>query len=43
MSLPIHHRDPFDRILVSQSVTEEMPLLTADAFLIRYTGLVILA
>jgi PIN domain nuclease of toxin-antitoxin system len=29
-SLPVHHRDPFDRILVSQAILEQIPLLSAD-------------
>jgi PIN domain nuclease of toxin-antitoxin system len=29
-SLPQHHRDPFDRILVAQAQVEGMTLLTAD-------------
>jgi len=28
--LPLHHRDPFDRLLVAQSLVERLPLLTAD-------------
>jgi len=28
--LPSHHRDPFDRMLISQAMTEEMILLTID-------------
>jgi PIN domain nuclease of toxin-antitoxin system len=35
-TLPDHHRDPFDRILVSQAVLEEMPLLSADPQVSRY-------
>lgn len=31
--LPFHHRDPFDRLLVAQSIVERMPLVTADAAL----------
>lgn len=31
--LPMHHRDPFDRLLAAQSLTENMPLLSADAAL----------
>ena len=31
-----HHRDPFDRLLVSQAATEPMLLLTADAQLLAY-------
>jgi len=30
------HRDPFDRLLVAQSLTEPLLLLTADAALARY-------
>lgn len=28
--LPQHHGDPFDRLLVAQSMTEAMPLISAD-------------
>lgn len=37
-SLPLHedHRDPFDRMLVAQSLTEPLLLLTTDAALARY-------
>ena len=34
--LPLHHRDPFDRILVAQSLTEPLRLMTADAALAPY-------
>lgn len=34
--LPNHHRDPFDRILVSQALLEEIPLLSADPQIPRY-------
>ena len=36
-SLPLHHRDPFDRMLVAQSQLEDMPILSADPLLSRYT------
>ena len=35
-ALPLHHRDPFDRILVAQSRVENLPLLTADALIAQY-------
>ena len=35
-SLPPIHRDPFDRLLIAQSLTEPLVLLTNDAFLERY-------
>jgi len=41
--LPLHHRDPFDRILVAQALTEPVHLLTVDPKLTRYTPLVRLA
>lgn len=34
--LPLHHHDPFDRLLVAQSLSEPLILLTADAVLVRY-------
>lgn len=30
-TLPRHHRDPFDRLLVAQSLVEGLPVVTADA------------
>jgi PIN domain nuclease of toxin-antitoxin system len=38
--LPIHHRDPFDRILVAQAMTEPLTLYTADRRLGLYSDLV---
>ena len=35
-SLPVHHRDPFDRILVSQAILEQIPLLSADPQISHY-------
>ena len=35
-SLPEHHRDPFDRMLVAQSQLERMPILTSDPLIARY-------
>lgn len=40
--LPLHHRDPFDRLLVAQAVTEPARLLTADPQLPPYSDLVTL-
>ena len=40
--LPMHHSDPFDRLLVAQAITEPLRLLTADAALARYSDLVVL-
>lgn len=36
--LPPIHRDPFDRILVAQSIVEGFVLATADAMIGRYPG-----
>ena len=38
--LPAIHRDPFDRLLVAQSLAEPMTLLTNDAVLAGYGPLV---
>jgi PIN domain nuclease of toxin-antitoxin system len=35
-SLPLHHRDPFDRLLVAQAQLESLPIVTADPALSAY-------
>ena len=40
--LPMHHRDPFDRILIAQAQNEPLRLLTRDAKLAAYSELVTL-
>lgn len=35
-TLPLHHRDPFDRLLIAQAMLENMPIVSADAILDRY-------
>ena len=39
-SLPLIHRDPFDRLLVAQATVEGIMLLTADSVLAQYPGAV---
>jgi PIN domain nuclease of toxin-antitoxin system len=38
--LPLHHRDPFDHLLVAQAMSEPARLFTADPVLARYSELV---
>jgi PIN domain nuclease of toxin-antitoxin system len=38
--LPLHHRDPFDRLLVAQALHEPARLLTVDRALEPYSDLV---
>jgi PIN domain nuclease of toxin-antitoxin system len=40
--LPLHHRDPFDRILLAQAITEPINLYTVDRKLVPYSPLVVL-
>jgi PIN domain nuclease of toxin-antitoxin system len=35
-SLPLHHRDPFDRLLIAQALDQRMPILSKDRLLDRY-------
>jgi PIN domain nuclease of toxin-antitoxin system len=35
-SLPLHHRDPFDRLLIAQAQVEKLPILTADPQFLKY-------
>lgn len=37
-SLPAIHKDPFDRILISQAKVEGITLLTADSMVAQYPG-----
>ena len=34
--LPMIHKDPFDRILIAQSITEHLTLITDDPFIKQY-------
>jgi PIN domain nuclease of toxin-antitoxin system len=36
LSLPLHHRDPFDRLLVAQSRLENLPIVTNDPLIAQY-------
>ena len=38
--LPPLHKDPFDRILVAQAITEGVPLVTVDKMVLQYPGLI---
>ena len=35
-SLPHHHSDPFDRLLIAQALTESLPILSADRAFANY-------
>jgi PIN domain nuclease of toxin-antitoxin system len=35
-TLPFHHRDPFDRLLVSQALEEKIPILSSDKIFEKY-------
>jgi len=35
-SLALHHRDPFDRMLIAQSLEEKIPLVTSDPLFALY-------
>jgi PIN domain nuclease of toxin-antitoxin system len=35
-TLPHHHRDPFDRLLIAQSLTDSIPVVTADSVFDSY-------
>lgn len=42
VTLPWHHKDPFDRLLVAQALAEPLRLITVDAWVARYSDTVIL-
>ena len=35
-SLPLHHRDPFDRLLIATALDEQMSLISADRNIAQY-------
>jgi PIN domain nuclease of toxin-antitoxin system len=39
--LPHHHRDPFDRLILSQAIAERVPVLSADAAYGQYAAQII--
>jgi PIN domain nuclease of toxin-antitoxin system len=34
--LPCHHRDPFDRLLIAQALSERLPVITRDRVFKKY-------
>jgi PIN domain nuclease of toxin-antitoxin system len=36
MNLPLHHRDPFDRILIAQAINNSLTLVSCDAAFTTY-------
>jgi PIN domain nuclease of toxin-antitoxin system len=30
-TLPFHHRDPFDRLIIAQALAEELPVVSVDS------------
>jgi PIN domain nuclease of toxin-antitoxin system len=36
ITLPFHHRDPFDRILIAQAIAEDILLISADSVFALY-------
>ncbi|ELR98213.1 type II toxin-antitoxin system VapC family toxin [Gloeocapsa sp. PCC 73106] len=41
-ALPLHHRDPFDRMLIAQAQSENMMFVSADAIFMRYSDVPII-
>lgn len=35
-TLPVHHRDPFDRLIIAQAVAESLPVVSFDSTFDRY-------
>jgi PIN domain nuclease of toxin-antitoxin system len=35
-TLPFHHRDPFDRLLLAQALVEQLPVVSADTVFDMY-------
>lgn len=35
-TLPFHHKDPFDRLIIAQAIVENLPIITSDTMFDRY-------
>ena len=35
-TLPFHHRDPLDRLIIAQSMAEDIPIVTVDSAFDKY-------
>jgi len=38
LTLPLFHKDPFDRLLISQALVENLPIITYDSLIRKYEG-----
>jgi PIN domain nuclease of toxin-antitoxin system len=36
-TLPLHHRDPFDRLLIVQAANRKLPVVTSDSAFSAYS------
>ena len=39
--LPLHHKDPFDRLLITQALSEQLTIITEDKAFEQYTAALI--
>jgi PIN domain nuclease of toxin-antitoxin system len=42
-NLPLHHRDPFDRMLIATALSEDIPIITGDGEFKSYRGLKVIS
>jgi PIN domain nuclease of toxin-antitoxin system len=35
-ALPLHHRDPFDRLMIAQALIESLVIVSVDPLMRRY-------
>lgn len=40
--LPLHHTDPFDRMIIAQALVEDIPIVTSDAQFRKYRDLTVI-
>jgi PIN domain nuclease of toxin-antitoxin system len=41
-TLPLHHKDPFDRMIIATALSEDIPLIGGDRIFKKYAGLKVL-
>lgn len=35
-TMPLHHKDPFDRMMIAQAITNKVPIMTDDPKFLKY-------
>lgn len=43
ITLPFIHKDPFDRLIITQAIVEKLQIITDDQFIVKYPNLSVIS